>query len=51
MIELYILCGLAGLIIGIYIGKKLNTDLDVKACVDYLTKQGFWVNLNTKPKQ
>lgn len=51
MIEIYILCCIAGLVLGIYIGKKLNSDLDVKTCVDYLTKQGFWVNLNTRAKQ
>ena len=42
---------IGGVIVGLVIGLKIgNKELDVKTCVDYLREQGFWVNLNSKPK-
>lgn len=50
-VEAYIFFFIGGIVCGIFIGLKFrNKDLDVKTCIDYLTEQGFWVNLNTKPK-
>ena len=50
----YLIIFIVGFIVGVYMTQKYKpnrTDLDVKTCVDYLSRQGFYVKLHRKAEE